>query len=266
MPRPDSPLAPLLERPLVLAAHPDDEAVGCGLLLQRAAEPAVAYLTDGAPRDPRFWQGRTREQYAEVRRGEAQAAMALASARVFFCEGVADQELFRQLEAAQRWLDGLVAGLRPTALLAPAFEGGHPDHDAANLLAFVAAERAAVPAWEFPCYHRSVDGALVHQAFRTPSGAEVTLAPAAGEWDRKLRIYAAYESQREVLQHFTAQTEQFRPLAAYRYDAPPHPGVLNYEAWDWGMTGSEVAEAFARHLRWHAASRTTAGASSYSQS
>ena len=31
----------LLGRPLVLVAHPDDEALGCSALLQRAQSPAV---------------------------------------------------------------------------------------------------------------------------------------------------------------------------------------------------------------------------------
>jgi LmbE family N-acetylglucosaminyl deacetylase len=255
------PLAPLLGRTLVLAAHPDDEAVGCGVLLQRVTEPHVAYLTDGAPLDRYFWKDYgSREEYAAQRRGEAGAACALVGGTAHFCD-VTDQRLFRELERAQAWLDLLVARLRPHAIVAPAFEGGHPDHDAVNLLASIAGAHTGAAAWEYPCYHRSVDGALVHQEFRTAAGNEVVLTPAPAEWDRKLRMYGAYASQREVLQHFLAQGERFRPLAAYDYAAPPHAGVLNYEAWQWGITGSEVAEAFAAHRRRF---RTTTGASSYS--
>lgn len=260
----ERPLAAPLHRPLVLAPHPDDEAAGCGLLLQRSSEPAVAFLTDGAPRDDHFWKAcKTREEYAQLRRREAQAAVTLQGARAFFCEQVVDQELFRNLEAVQRWLDALVAEIGPSALVAPAFEGGHPDHDAANLLAFVVGQSRDVPVWEFPCYHRSVDGALVHQVFRATAGGEVVLTATPAEWDCKLRMYAAYASQREVLQHFDAETEQVRPLARYDYSAPPHPGTLNYEAWHWGIGGSEVAEQFALHLRRHAG-QTTMDASSYS--
>lgn len=255
------PLAPLLGRTLVLAAHPDDEAAGCGALLLRMHEPAVAFLTDGAPRDPYFWRAYgSREQYAAARRREAEAVLGLAGARGHFCE-ITDQELFRELGRAQRWLEEILSRVRPEAILAPAFEGGHPDHDAADLLAFVAGGEAGIPVWEYPCYHRSVDGALVHQKFRDSTGNEVVLTPTPAEWDRKLRVYGVYESQREVLQHFLAQTEQFRPLAAYDYGSPPHPGILNYEAWQWGITGSEVAAAFAAHLQ---RARTTAGASSNS--
>ena len=256
-------LAPLLGRTLVLAAHPDDEAVGCGALLQRMREPHVAYLTDGAPRDAYFWRDYgSREQYAATRRGEAEAVVAMLGARGHFC-GVTDQELFRGLERVQAWVDELVARVQAQAILMPAFEGGHPDHDAANLLGFLAGRGAGIPAWEYPCYHRSVDGALVHQEFRTSTGSEVRAVPTAVEWERKLRTYGAYASQREVLQHFLGETEAFRPLPAYDYASPPHPGVLNYEAWQWGITGSEVAQACAEHLK-RVAAKTTIPAGSYS--
>src|ERR1700759_1695674 len=59
---------------LVLAAHPDDETIGASLLLSRFPQSAIAFLTDGAPRDTRFWSGGvngSRKTYAETRRQEA---------------------------------------------------------------------------------------------------------------------------------------------------------------------------------------------------
>jgi LmbE family N-acetylglucosaminyl deacetylase len=242
-------LSLLLARTLVLAAHPDDEAVGCGVLLQRMRTPAIAYLTDGAPQNEYFWQSYgSRHAYAEVRRREAEAVARRLGAKAFFCD-VADQELFRWLSHAQTWLDNVITAMRPEAVVAPAFEGGHPDHDACNLLAFVAAKQHGIAAWEYPAYHRSVDGALVHQQFRESRGGEAAVVPTPQEWGAKLHLYGEYASQGEVLQHFLAEIEPFRPLPAYDYEAPPHPGVLNYEAWQWGITGSEVAAAFAAHLQ-----------------
>src|SRR6476661_8567872 len=55
-------------RILVLAAHPDDETIGASLLLSRFPQSAVVFLTDGAPRDTRFWSAQvngSREAYAE---------------------------------------------------------------------------------------------------------------------------------------------------------------------------------------------------------
>ena len=251
MPDTNSPLALLLGRTLVLAPHPDDEAVGCGVLMQRMREPLVAFLTDGAPHNRYFWARHgTRRAYADFRRRESEAALAVVGIeRSRFCEGVADQELFRNLEHAQPWLARLIDELHPEALLATAFEGGHPDHDACSLLACIAGRRHSLPVWEFPLYHRSVDGAVVNQQFRELKDNEIVIQPTDTEWDKKLHMFSAYGSQREVLQHFLAETERVRPLAEYDYTAPPHPGVLNYEAWQWGITGSELAAAFAAHMK-----------------
>src|SRR5262249_29498499 len=56
----------LLQRPLLLVAHQDDEALGCGILLQRAEHAVVVFATDGAPADEYFWrQYGSRERLAE---------------------------------------------------------------------------------------------------------------------------------------------------------------------------------------------------------
>src|ERR1051326_2559515 len=52
----------------VLAAHPDDEAMGASAVLARAKNPLVIFLTDGAPRDQKLWSPDfhgEREEYAD---------------------------------------------------------------------------------------------------------------------------------------------------------------------------------------------------------
>src|SRR4051812_24132471 len=109
-----SDLEPLLGRTLVIVAHPDDECVAFGALLQRIAEPAVVYCTDGAPLDPYFWQARygSREKYADLRRGEARRALETVNVREMrflandpAAEGqFVDQELYRAIPRAVRML------------------------------------------------------------------------------------------------------------------------------------------------------------------
>src|SRR5438128_2862509 len=68
-------------RLMVLAAHPDDEAIGASSLLSRFPLSFVVFLTDGATRDPRFWTGGpydSRQHYAWTRRKEAVRALAVA--------------------------------------------------------------------------------------------------------------------------------------------------------------------------------------------
>lgn len=248
-------LAPLLGKTLVLVAHPDDEAAGCGALLQRMKEPVVAFATDGAPRDPYFWEkAGSREAYAEVRRREGRASLALAGVRyIEFLQGsegyFTDQELFRCLAPALESLSALVGRYNPRALLTLAYEGGHPDHDSCSFLGSMLARRLSLTAWEMPLYFRRSDGATLCQKFRSLNGTEFLLQPTVEEQKTKRDMLAAYLSQGEVLKQFSAATEWFRPQAAYDYSQPPHSGVLNYEAWGWPISGSEVSGAFASFLQ-----------------
>lgn len=252
----------LLGRTLVLVAHPDDESVGAGGLLQRMAEPLVVFCTDGAPRDEYFW-GRhgSRLRYARLRQQEALAALSLAGAReVRFLaeefgdpERFVDQELHRSLPQALDSLGEMVGRSRPNAILTTAYEGGHPDHDACSLLASVLARRYGVEVWEFPLYHREAapaaqpeaDGELVFQQFLQPSlEAEIVLDITGEELAIKRRMIAAYQSQHPFLGEFQPTRENFRRQPAYDYSRPPHPGKLNYEAWGWRVNGAEVCCAF----------------------
>src|SRR5215469_5098873 len=74
----------LLQSTLVLVAHPDDESLGCGILLQRIADTTVLLCTDGAPAITRPWYSRIfpgRESYAEKRLSELRAALKEGSVR-----------------------------------------------------------------------------------------------------------------------------------------------------------------------------------------
>ena len=253
-----------LGRTLVLVAHADDDAVGCGALLQRMREPLVVLATDGAPFDPYFWRAHgSREALAVIRSREAKAAAAALGIRsplYLWGEDVpfVDQELFRHLPRAWEHLDALIQRERPQALLTSAYEGGHPDHDACAFLSYVADREWKLPVWEVPLYHRSLDGIGVRQEFMAPNGSEVALEPSSKELERKRRAWLAYESQRDTVEHFDPRIERFRPQAAYDFTLPPHSGVLNYESWQWRMTGAEVATEFARFLQAHAAARELA--------
>jgi len=248
-------LAPLLQKTLILIAHPDDEAVGCGALMQRMSEPVVVFATDGAPHDRYFWEKTgSREAYADLRRREARTALSQAGVRHIEIlkagEGYfTDQELFRCLGPALESLSALVRRRSPQALLTLAYEGGHPDHDSCSFLTSVLARKFSLPAWEMPLYFRRADGAALCQQFRSLNGSEIPLEPTPEEQKKKHEMLAAYASQGEVLKQFSAATEWFRPQAAYDYSGPPHSGVLNYEAWGWPIKGTEVSAAFANFLQ-----------------
>src|SRR5580658_8087215 len=146
----------LLSRTLVLVAHPDDECLAFGALLQRVREPVVVFATNGSPVDPYFWKKHgSREAYAALRRREALASMSAAGVKdvIFLAdlpggETLVDQELFRNLWPAFDLLADIIRRRMIAALLTLAYEGGHPDHDSCSFLAAQLSKLTHLPCWE----------------------------------------------------------------------------------------------------------------------
>jgi N-acetylglucosamine malate deacetylase 2 len=236
-------------RTLVLVAHADDEAITCGALLQRMKHPFIVFATDGAPNDKYFWERYgSRERYAEVRRQEAAAAMAAIGVGDYdFVRLAEDQELFRNLADAAERLRSMVNSFQPDAILTSAYEGGHPDHDACAFLAAEVGRWMGVPVFEAPLYNR-FEGVGHKQQFIIGEYGE-PLGVTEQERMRKAQMFACYESQGDLLGFFDIDREIFRKQHAYDFSQPPHPGKLNYEVWQWPMTGADVCRAFQGFVR-----------------
>jgi N-acetylglucosamine malate deacetylase 2 len=242
----------LLGTTVILVAHPDDEVIGFGALMQQMRRPVVIFATDGAPHDPYFWKEYgSREAYAEVRRREAREALAIAGAEPVFLSdrvagGIADQELFRRLPQAAEACAQVMDEIRPEALLTLSYEGGHPDHDSACFLSVVIGRQIGIPVWEAPLYHRDPDGKGAVQKFHWPSGEELELKVDSEAMGKKVEMFHTYKSQKLVLDGF--RPEIFRPVANYDFTKRPMPWKLNYELWQWKMSGDEVASEFRKYL------------------
>jgi LmbE family N-acetylglucosaminyl deacetylase len=248
------PLAPLLGKTLILVAHPDDEVIAFAGLMQRMRHAALVIATDGAPRDSSFWREYgSRERYVEVRRQEAQRVAAMVGGQPIFLshrvqDGIVDQELFRRLPQAIPALEDVIRATSPDALLTLAYEGGHPDHDACSFMGWWLSRNGKIPAWESPLYHRHSDGSGAVQTFPYLTGLEIQYNLEAEALQKKVEMLHCYKSQRLVLEEFCPDVERFRPLADYDFTRPPLPWKLNYELWQWPMTGEEVSRCFASYL------------------
>jgi N-acetylglucosamine malate deacetylase 2 len=244
-------LQPLLNKTLIVVAHPDDEVIAFGALMQRMRDAVVVFATDGAPRDDYFWKDYgSREAYAQVRREEARRALNVVGARAIFLAdfvpgGLIDQDLFRSLPEALEALGKVMANERPDAVLTLAYEGGHPDHDSACFIASRCAQSFGLPVWESPLYYRNKKGAGVAQKFIVPTGREIVTQVEGRALAKKIEMFHTYVSQKLVLDGFHPELEQFRPMAQYDFTKRPAPWKLNYEIWQWKMSGEEVAAAFA---------------------
>lgn len=242
---------------LFLFAHPDDESIAASLLLARTENPHILFLTDGAPRDQQYWSPDAtgdRSQYGALRRQEALDALrcaGLGDRHVTWLNAI-DQEAVYSWSTLAAELTKLILAKRPDAVISHAYEGGHPDHDTAALIARCAVEDASERGMycellEVPLYH-ACDGDLVTSRF-LPSNQDGGLASGAAKFRltapesaRKERMMHCHHSQRRVLQPFHGESEFLRPAPIYAFTRPPHPGKLWYETLGWPMTGQKWRE------------------------
>ena len=121
---------------LVLAPHPDDETIGCGLLLaevaQRGHATSVAVATDGGKGWHSVLPRPAVDDVVTVRRGEWQSALdALAVPRDRRFElGFADGTLEDHEEEVAARLGALLRDLSPSHVFVTKLDDHHPDHRA----------------------------------------------------------------------------------------------------------------------------------------
>lgn len=239
---------------LVVAAHPDDECVGAATCLLRAgaAACAVVFLTDGAPRQSDWFapgqSGTSRALYRQRRRREAIAALArlgVPRQRVLFGR-ITDQELPCHLSNGLQILQRALRRFRPGWLLVPAYEGGHPDHDAASFLVTRLLASGAGPApacWEYALYS-APEGVL--RSHVAPPGARcVRSRLSAKEVRLRQQALRCYRSQTATLEWLRRAPECFRPLPKHDYLRPPAGASPVYEQWGMSWTAAALCGAFA---------------------
>jgi LmbE family N-acetylglucosaminyl deacetylase len=241
-------------RVLVVAAHPDDETIGAAARLACLPRVRVLHLTDGAPADRALWPGGfagSRAEYAATRRSEALEALALAGMRgdQVACAGAGDQGASRAMAPLARKVAGEARRCGASVVLTHAYEGGHPDHDAASFCSWAAARLlgacgAAPVVVEMTSYHAGDGDEPVRQAFLPSAGAgagrgdaEALLPLSGAEQALKRAMLACFRSQRAVLEPFGVSDERFRLAPPIDFEAPPHAGPLWYERLGWTMTG-----------------------------
>jgi LmbE family N-acetylglucosaminyl deacetylase len=190
---------------LVVGAHPDDEAVGCGGALRRHAldgdRVKAVFLTSGEG------GGHGIEHPGETREAEARAA-----ARIL---GIAELEFWREPDGRLRARRAVIERLRdvirrarPSVLYAPQHADDHPDHRcAARIVAHaVAATGRRVQVWHYEIW--------------TPVAHIDHVVDISDVIDEKLCAIRAYRSQCDVMRFDDA----FGGLARYRGEMHSWPG------------------------------------------
>jgi LmbE family N-acetylglucosaminyl deacetylase len=235
----------------VLAAHPDDETLGASCWLAHLPKVRVVFLTDGAPRDTRFWsplvQG-SRADYALIRRAEAEKALwhaGITARQIAFLGGVDQDAIFEACRLSLSLTELLATG-DFDALLTHAYEGGHPDHDAASLIATMARSRLALEKrpylLEMTSYHARGGRCVSGEFLGADPAREICWELSAEDSNRKQKMLAEYGSQRLVLENFSVERERIRLAPQYDFSQPPHAGKLWYEVMGWRLDGARWRE------------------------
>jgi LmbE family N-acetylglucosaminyl deacetylase len=223
---------PVLEGPvLVIAPHPDDESLGCGLLL--ASHPGkerlhILFVTDGSHSPERAGGAAEtlRRELARIREREAREAAAivgLPAANVEFL-GLEDGTLAAQPERLMSALVDYVRCLGAEQLLIPFRYDRHPDHLAISRAVTRARANGAITATVFEYF--------VYSHWRLLPGADVRACLAAAEL-RKLEP----DPEKATLKRRALQCHRSQTTCFYEWQGRP---VLTREMLDRVCAGPEL--------------------------
>jgi LmbE family N-acetylglucosaminyl deacetylase len=209
-------------RPLIFVAHPDDETLACGGLLQRVPASLVVFATDGTPAgfglERRYG---SLQAYTELRFQEASRALSHVPSASFGWLTRADGSCFEdmhvheELPEAATSLCAIAKIFSPDAIVSHTYEGGHIDHDACSFLAMHVAEVLSLRRFEFPMYWIDASGEPVLQVFRdgkrgADAGDVIEWHLDEAEIERKRKMMAEYHTQKGTVSTFAPAIERFR--------------------------------------------------------
>lgn len=227
---------------LFFFAHQDDEfGVFQHIVLAREAGYRVccAYLTTGvfAGNDP------TKRDQESVK-----VLLQLGVLREQICFAgavleIPDGQLMRNLDGAIDWVSGWITSFEDVAtIFLPAWEGGHPDHDALHAAVLIAAggDMPRFQLFQYPLYNGyRCWGPLFRVLKPLPANGQSKSTPIP--WRRRmqfLRHCLSYPSQLKswlglfpftLLHYFVHGVESVQEVSIQRLRERPHSGQLYYE-------------------------------------
>ena len=239
---------------LFLFPHQDDE-YGVFYEIEKSAKnnfrPICLYLTDGS-----FGEASPKARNEESRK--VLTRLGVQEENIHFLGTrlcIKDTKLCFFLSTAVSAIVELIGNQILSGLYCPAWEGGHPDHDALSLIAsiFIEKENIKAPCWQYPLYNAAN---LIHPFFRVLQPLENNGRIVSKRIPLKKRLQyllycASYKSQIKswiglfplVAWHYLTDGRQYlQPVNRVKNYHRPHEGPLYYEKRGF-MSWSEFAGA-----------------------
>lgn len=243
----------------VIVAHPADEVVGAGCLISKLIDVTILHVTDGAPCDMHDAEAagfRKRSDYAQARRRECLAALAIANVPedrvVEFA--VIDQCAAHDLPDLTKRITKFLQQSGADIVVTHPYEGAHPDHDATAFATHAALRLMKENGFRPPALfemalHPSTDFKAKLPEFLPGSERETTTL-LLDERARQLKqqMFACFETQRASLAVSPLGPEKFRQPVSYDFSVPPQNGQLHYENFAWAPSRGEWQSLVAKAL------------------
>jgi LmbE family N-acetylglucosaminyl deacetylase len=164
-----------------------------------------------------------------------------------------DQDVVLALVQTVRALRVLLRGAE--VVITHAYEGGHPDHDAAAFAVqaacrLIAREGGRPPLrLEFAGYHAARGKRVTGAFWPDPDHPSVYAELSPVQLDRKRAALLCFRSQADVVAWFAAEQEAYRHAPDYAFTKPPPPGEALYDRWGLGLTSERWREHASVALR-----------------
>ena len=224
-------------RLMIFAPHPDDEVLGCGIMLQRlraaGAATRVVYVTDGEnnPWPQRFLERKwrldeqDRKRWGQLRRAECLASLQVLghdpSSACFLT--MPDQGLtsllIKDCSRALALLTRLIIDWAPTHLLIPSATDIHPDHSAVAVLLSLVLQELRENGWR-----GSVWSYAVHKHTAAFCARAYPLPQSVDEAARKMQAAYCHQTQLKLSRRrflsYAARTELWQRIGPGEVGTP----------------------------------------------
>jgi LmbE family N-acetylglucosaminyl deacetylase len=227
----------------IIVAHPDDETIGCGSLLNRVKNVKVCVLTNGIM-SKQFDKNKVRfidisDENNRLRELEASLSIIKINQSDIFCLGFNDLALCSNLCQVILDVEKFIIEKKIKYIITHAFEGGHPDHDATAFCVRTAVNKCNVinpiTVFEMPLYH-FFKGKIRTQYFCDGNQGIVIYNDLSARII-KSKMLSVYKSQAHILKDFRILDERFRLARNYNFLELPNQGKLFYSTWNCPFTG-----------------------------